>query len=325
MKTKNNNVTIVGAGLSGLIAGCAWPNATILEGAQKPQNHNALLRFRTNAVATLTGIEFKKVLVRKGICSNGKDVQPSIALANQYAQKVLGKSAISGERSIWNLAPAERYIAPEDFTAQLRERMHERIQYGKVHNFLESGRDFRKGDGGPVISTAPLSVPLAHLGLQTQMAPLDLAHQAIKVSRWRLRGAELYQTIYFPTNETPVYRASFTGDLFIVEWKPFICGRGVQSFDLEQILQAFGFSGRVVEEFEPLDEVEQKYGKIENIPDNERKRLLFELTHEYGIYSLGRFATWRNILLDDVVGDIVAIKRLIQSNNRQYDLRLKAS
>ena len=65
-------------------------------------------------------------------------------------------------------------------------------------------------------------------------------------------------------------------------------------------------------------------GKIVPLPDAARKRLLFRLTHEHGIYSLGRFATWRNVLLDDVVNDIAVIKRLARSGDA-YVARLHAS
>jgi hypothetical protein len=51
---------------------------------------------------------------------------------------------------------------------------------------------------------------------------------------------------------------------------------------------------------------------------------LFRLTHERNIYSLGRFATWRNILLDDVVDDIAAIKKLLKANSA-YDIRRAAA
>lgn len=319
-------LTIVGAGLSGLIAGCAWTQARIVEAESEPQDHNALLRFRSDAVARLTGVEFRKVLVRKGIWANGQEAQPSIALANQYAQKVLGRVGISGERSIWNLAPVERFVAPSDFVRQLRARLKERISYGEAHNFGLWAEAWRDGAIGPVVSTTPMPVPLMELLRSSEIE--DLSHlrftaQPIKVSRWRLPGADLFQTVYFPTAETPVYRASFTGDLLIVEWK-CTTPQADPAFLLKDVVAAFGFSGGAVEAFEPLDEVEQKYGKIIDLPEQERKRLLFKLTHEHGVYSLGRFATWRNVLLDDVVGDIERIKRLLMTAN-PYDLRRAAT
>ena len=38
---------------------------------------------------------------------------------------------------------------------------------------------------------------------------------------------------------------------------------------------------------------------------------MHKMTVDHGVYSLGRFATWRNILLDDVVKDIDVIKSMM--------------
>ena len=57
---------IVGAGLTGLIAAHAWPQALVVEAVSGPTgSHHALLRFRSDAVARLTGVEFRRVTVRK--------------------------------------------------------------------------------------------------------------------------------------------------------------------------------------------------------------------------------------------------------------------
>ena len=63
-----------------------------------------------------------------------------------------------------------------------------------------------------------------------------------------------------------------------------------------------------------IETVNQKYGKIAPIDEGKRKALIGHLSTEHNIYSLGRFATWRNLLLDDVVQDIAVIKRLMNSD-----------
>jgi hypothetical protein len=120
-------MNIYGAGLSGLLAGCAFQAAHLHEaGPPDLQTHKAVLRFRSAAVADLTGIEFRKVRVHKGLWSQGAFRSPSIQLANFYSQKVLGRFA---DRSIWHLDAVDRYIAPEDFIAQLQARCAGRIYY----------------------------------------------------------------------------------------------------------------------------------------------------------------------------------------------------
>jgi hypothetical protein len=68
----------------------------------------------------------------------------------------------------------------------------------------------------------------------------------------------------------------------------------------------------------------QKYGKILPIDERLRKEFIFYLTKEHGIYSLGRFATWRQLLLDDIVPDIGIIDKFI-SQDSAYDASLHSS
>lgn len=298
--------TIVGAGLAGLIAAHAWPGAAVLEAAPGPAPmHKALLRFRSDAVARLTGTEFRPVQVRKGIWSEGRYVPADIRVANLYARKVIGR--VAGERSIWNLEPVERFIAPDDFYERLVDQCGPRIHWGHK-------ADFEGRAPGPMISTAPLPLTLAALGVSVQDADALFERAPITVERWRVAGADAFQTVYFPDMETTLYRASLTGSTLILEY-----AGGMGAPDAAAPALAAEAMGLAPESMSMLEAVEQKYGKIQPIPDATRKQLLFRLTHEHGIYSLGRFATWRNILLDDVVDDIAVIKRLMRSGVT-YDL-----
>ena len=64
-----------------------------------------------------------------------------------------------------------------------------------------------------------------------------------------------------------------------------------------------------------IKESEQEYGKIMPIDEHLRKRFIFEMTTKHNIYSVGRFATWRQLLLDDVVEDIQHIEQFIKGNS----------
>ena len=309
MKHKQQPV-IVGAGLAGLIAAHAWPQAPILEAASAPRpGHRALLRFRSEAVANLTGIEFRRVRVRKGIWAEGRFAAPAICWANQYAQKVVGR--LAGERSIWNVEAVDRFVAPETFYEQLIEAVGHRVSWETPAVFNPSPVE---GEHRPLlISTAPLPVVLSAVGIQ---APCEFPRAPIRVTRWRVPGADVFQTVYFPERSLSVYRASITGETLIVEsvMEP-------DEVDLLEVERAFGID---LNECELLESVEQKYGKIAPIDDATRKGMLFRLTHEHNIYSLGRFATWRNVLLDDVVEDISVIKRLLTSRTA-YDAHRSAA
>lgn len=308
--------TIIGAGLAGLLAAHAWPTAMVYEAEGAPRaQHRALLRFRSDAVARLTGIDFRPVIVRKAIWLKGKFVAPSIQLANLYSQKVIGR--IASDRSIWSLEPAERWIAPESLYDQLIEAIYARIVWGKAYPFGNRAESspIARLDFEPIVNTAPLPVVLKDL--RRIVPPPTLQRSGISVSRWRIPRCDAYQTIYFPIQDSPVYRASITGDLLIVE---AIHGISMNDVFMEPVARAFGIQ---LDSLVKIDAVQQEYGKIVPLPDAERKALLNELTTDYGIFSLGRFATWRNILLDDVVQDIAVIRRLLKVS--RYDLRRHAS
>jgi hypothetical protein len=147
---------------------------------------------------------------------------------------------------------------------------------------------------------------------------LPLFHRApIFVRRWELPNTDLFQTVYFPSWDTSVYRASITGNILIAESMDPILEE-----DEGALCQAFSID---LDAALPLGEVSQRFGKIEPIGEALRKAMLFELTHRFGIFSLGRFATWRNILLDDVVADIDVIKRLARNRLSEYDLQREAN
>jgi hypothetical protein len=292
--------TIIGAGLSGLIAATQFPDAQVFE-AHGPEHvaHKALLRFRSEEVSRLLGIPFRKVMVRKSIFANGRHEQPSIESANRYSRKTNGRYL---DRSIWNLTPCDRFIAPEDFISKLIDKIGLRVHWNSPIQPEEL-------DGThPVISTIPMPILAAMLGIEV---PDDhFRYKSIVVDRYRVAGADLYQTVYYPDTNHPVYRASMTGDMLIVEsvtspttvhdpgvWGPIVYkSLGISACDVE-----------IVESHHV-----QRFGKISPIDERWRKDFIYTSSLTRQVYSLGRFATWRNILLDDLVNDIDTIKTMME-------------
>ena len=135
-------------------------------------------------------------------------------------------------------------------------------------------------------------------------------------------GADVFQTVYFTHPDTAVYRASITGSMLIVE--SVVDDSGASRFPLETTADVLSLvSGAfALGECEPIDDAPQAFGKIVPLPDALRKALLYKLTADHGVYSLGRFATWRNVLLDDVVQDIAVLKQLFVADS--YSTRLRA-
>lgn len=298
-------MTIVGAGLAGLVAAHAMPRADIVEaGPRAPAGHKALLRFRSSTVGDLTGVEFRPVTVHKGIWYDLAWRSPSIQLANMYSRKVIDRIA---DRSIWSTEPVTRWIAPEDFYDRLLDSVGSRVHWNCPADFVT---------GAPFVSTAPMPVALDALSVDRTGVTFDRA--PIRVRRFRVPDCDVYQTVYYPTPSHSLYRASITGDLLICEFTTSNAPEATHWWD--DLLDSFQLHDWGLT---PLDDVEQRYGKIKAIDEDVRRAYITKLTNDHGVFSLGRFATWRNILLDDVAHDISVVKRLINASH--YERRLIAA
>lgn len=294
-------MNIIGAGLTGLIAAYAFKDAVIHEYLKEPRVHKAVLRFRTEEVSKLTGIPFRKVLVHKAVSENGGFVTPNLRHMNHYSLKVAGGYY---DRSIGNLEPSVRYIAPLDFHQQMLDHHKDRIFFDSDVPLTEMTT--------PVISTLPLNVLVDKFKLDAQLPKEALHSNPIYVTTVDVEHCDLYQTIYFPELSNPVYRASITGNQIIIE-SMLTIGRT----RIEDTIETFGISGGW--SIASLN-FEQKIGKFNPLEENYRKQLMFDITSALGIYSLGRNATWRKILLDDVVNDIKRIESMLKTS--AYDRML---
>ena len=289
---------IVGAGLAGLIAAHAFPTHELIDAMPEPkQTHKALLRFRSQRVGDLVGVEFKPVEVFKAIWLDGTEVPPSIRMSNLYSEKVVGKLL---PRSIKQAESVLRYVAPPDLYETLLTSVGSRITWGEKADFNTIGA---------CISTAPLPLVLADLNYTVRSV---FRRSEIAVKRFLIDDADVYQTTYYPTREHTLYRASITGDLLICEFagEP----SGAWWYD---VIASFALERTQIDEIETTS---QQYGKIIPIDEDERRALVAKLTIEHDIFSLGRFATWRNLLLDDVVDDIAVVRRLMKASH--YERRL---
>lgn len=310
-------MVIIGAGLAGCIAAALHGDAKIIEASEEIRiNHSAVLQFRSDAVSLAIGIPFKKVKVYKSVFANGRHYHtPDPVIANKYSKKVIGRIA---ERSIWNLEPCTRWVAPPNFHQMLLDIIGEsRISCGhEVSEFQKSGentiiitsKDSIESDN--VISTIPLPTALRAAGIHAIKD--EFKYKSINVYRQTIEDCDVYQTVYFPYENTHIYRVTLTGGDLIVE---LTGDHELEEKDCELIEQAFGIEFYQSE----FKRQNQKYGKLSPIAERTRKTLLYYLTDTTGIFQLGRFAIWKNILLDDVLDDIFAIRRMKQSSSFKYN------
>jgi hypothetical protein len=312
---------ILGAGLAGCIAGIINPSAIVIEAStefKRPQ-HRAVLRFRSNEIGKAVGIPFKQVTVRKGIWTGSNFVRPDIRFANQYSAKCNGKIL---DRSIWNLDTAVRYVAPDDLHLRLIEKLGVRIWWGtKVgyidDSFIHAGASRFDRSINAIVSTLPMHI-LASITNHELSFDSSFQHKKIIVHRFHVPDCAVYQTIYYPEPDLPVYRATLTGEDLIVESVDDIDPDGIE---IGEVCYSFGMKRNQMQFLERQD---QKYGKIAPVDERVRRQFILDMTMRLRIYSLGRFGTWRNILLDDVYDDIAAIERLINSDGyfaKLYDAR----
>jgi hypothetical protein len=290
---------IIGSGLAGCLASALIPGSKIYEPKHATPKHKAILRFRSDQIGKALGIPFKKVTVHKGIWHNDHPVQLAPKYIVRYARKVSQKIT---DRSIIHQETVERYIAPDNFHEILLD-MAGTISYN-YDTLNLYGDDFHTHK----ISTIPMEVLCDLFDIPIKIN--TMISDPIYVSRYDIPDCDIHMTNYYTGTNTSIYRASISGNEIIIESSFPIDGE-----DINIIKQSFGLDA--VPFYQQLFNYEQLNGKITSFDDKDRKNIIFQLTKVHGIYSLGRFAIWKNIVLDDVYKDILRIKEW--SNQSEYD------
>jgi hypothetical protein len=295
---------IIGAGLAGLLAAnlLRHKNPTILEKQPTlPNNHSAVLRFRSSIVSDVTGIPFKKVNVVKAALPWLNPVADSLA----YAEKNTG--LLRSDRSISVPTPSvERYIGPINLIEQL--------SLGLNIKFNNDGLTGWK-KGGPIISTIPMPAMMEMLCYPK--LPVFPSVPGCNI-RATISGCDAYASLYVPNPFYPFSRISLTGNEIIAE-----CPNVRVEDEYPEIMYtAASLLGISKEMVFDIEWHQQTYSKILPIDEGERKRFMAWATDEHNVYSLGRYACWRpGLLLDDLVQDIRLIERWINAGGDKYAMR----
>lgn len=303
--TKGDTMKIIGAGLAGLLAANMLRNKkpTVFEIAPSlPNNHSAVLRFRSHIIGDVTGIDFQKVDVIKASMKWLNPVADALAYAEKCTGMLLSNRSIPTEVEI-----AERYIAPTDLIKQLS--IGADIYYGtKTDSWL--GRE------GPTISTIPMPVlmDILHYPESVHFNAVNGTNIKAKIS-----NCKAYVSLYVPSPVFSFSRVSITGDELIAEFPQTKPGSGIA--DHLEIFAAASMLGLQKDRLSDIVIKEQSYAKIQEIDDGIRKRFITWATDTHNIYSLGRFACWRpGLLLDDLVKDVRLIEGWIKGG--QYTRRI---
>lgn len=302
--------TIIGAGMAGLLAASILRDEAqqIIEKQDSlPNNHAALLRFRSTSVEDVTNIPFERVKVMKAVVSSiGNPIGDAIA----YSMKTNGTGSL---RSITGAGGdmVDRWIAPPDFVKRLAAKVSCPIK------FKSDAADW-VGHGGPIISTLPMPILMNLLdykmrGDHTQ----DFEHRTGATLSVKLKNVDVCASLYLPSSEHRAYRASITRDRLILEYADV--DQQIQDYPLahrDQIASILPLFGLPFGQWEGKPEYKvQTYAKILPIEESKRRDFIMWASEKHNVYSLGRFATWRpGLLLDDVVNDVKVIQKIAATN-----------
>lgn len=302
-------IRIVGAGLAGLIAGTILRSDAdcILESqSEVPNNHSALLRFKSSVVGDAVGIPFQKVKVLKSIHQPVDPVRDSMA----YSAKVTGQATL---RSIITAGggPEDRYIAPDDFIQQLVDR-----QMAPIH----FNNSMIGATGVPTISTIPMPALMDVLGWDGPRPEFRSRPGWTVTVDLPKAKVDACVTMYLPEPLDPIYRISVTRSHMIIEGVGDVEGAigftEKNSIGIYNALNILGLSHINADEISTPVLKAQKYAKILPIDDGLRKRFILWASERHNVYSLGRFATWRpGLLLDALVNDVRIIQRMVNGDS----------
>lgn len=297
-----SNIIIAGAGMAGLLAANMLyrRKPKVVEVAPSlPNNHSAVLRFRSPMVGELVGVPFRRVRMMK--CT----VTESNPVADMLSYSLKTNGTLRSDRSL-PLEPVfdDRWIAPPDLIARMAENAD--CEFGKSVSF---GRMSSFGSDA-IISTIPMPALVKALNYH-QFNDIEFQSRPgcnILVS---LKQCDAYATIYTPSSKYLFNRISITGNQLIIEISNFT-SEGIGNFHVcvKEALHLLGL-GSAWMMGEPVVK-DQRYAKITPIDETARKRFMAWATDNYNIFSLGRFATWKpGLLLDDLIDDIHKIEKWI--------------
>jgi len=304
-------MVIIGAGLAGIAAknyfSAGNPITIDSRAESEGWSHKALMRIRDPALGNLIKCPLRKINAYKFIYYQNKiydTYQPN--LSNMYSLKV--SEGIS-ERSIDKLGWEERYLIEGDLDEKGIQFNKKVISIKDREIFCLDGSSYKYDKA---ISTIPLPVLAKACNINVKDIDFKSKSFSITVRIIPLKvDCAVNQTAYFPGNNWGIYRATLQEDKIIIEELGDNYGIEINTYALEMIAKSFGITQSILN-LEKTEIYVQENGKISPINNEYRKFLILELTEYFGIYSLGRYATWRNITSEDIIPDLNKISQLME-------------
>lgn len=302
-------INVVGSGLAGLLAGnMLGPNLNMIYEKQDrlPNNHSAVLRFRSSIVGDTVGIPFSEVPVIRATETLGNPIADMMSYSRKCTGTCTFRSLPTGDEVV------KRFIAPSDLIAQMAARIpEEKFSFGV--DCLDQMQGTK--DTPPIISTIPMPILMKALGWDQEMPTFRYSdgHNV----KFNLRSSNAFCSLYIPDLGEGISRISVTGDEVVAEIPAPEIGFETKGMIARLAVSYLGLpSDDII--WDTVKVSQQAYSKILPIDEGIRKRFILWASETHKVYSLGRFATWRpGLLLDDVVNDVRVIQRLIASDGRE--------
>ena len=304
---------IVGAGLSGLIAASMLRTEIreVWEAQQGlPNNHHALLRFKSSLVGDACGIPFRQVDVMKTTDKWRNPVADAISYSLKCTDTATLRSSTTASGQV-----EKRYIAPSDLINRLYDQVSDKVKFGFNLEFSDLAVQ-----GEPIISTIPMGVLMEIL--QYQNIP-EFGSVTGTTFNFKLPpNYDICTTVYLPDPKDIPYRVSITERELIIECTGQVYFTTEIDACIQSACRCLGIEYLYEEIRAGYKSYKQKYSKITKIDESIRRDFITWASRVHGVYSLGRFATWRpGLLLDDIVQDVRIIQRMINGDNTQsYDM-----
>ena len=307
-------IIILGAGISGALAAKFFNTEEIYDKANAPvNNHHAVMRIKDPRVGMLLGSNMESVSVKKGVYFKGVMWdKTNITINNMYSLKVSGQLSY---KSILDLSDCSRFLL-SDWDIKNINYGYDFVSINKNSLVFAYNNEYIQKEFDFCISTIPIQHMIKISGIFDELP--EFKYNPIFVTRFNLNiDSTVHQTIYFPDNCFNSYRVTIEGKQIIFE--------AINSFpdetEIEKIICLFGISTLNIEN---KQEFVQKIGKIVPYDDKYRKFILNELTEKFNLFSLGRFAIWKQIRSDDVIKDLEVIQKMIftEEKRRGYENKL---
>lgn len=328
---------ILGAGWAGMIAAEFWPTAAIYErdpyAATLTGTTGAFIRCREPNVAVILQAPSRMVMSNRAVADSAwnthRDVQPRDAAL--YARSVTPGGALAA-RSIQRCALSgcdnsntERYLLlPEDLVVA-RRRAGRRVHYGVAHAAVEEVLRGATPDA-PVVSTLPIELTLSIIGSDFAVPPrpeLPVTQQGFVLETNLLRcDLDFCWTVYVPCSSTGIVRITIAGGRAVVEImsneRTAESNKGVIEAEAAQALfQLFDVHSSDIVQW-----CWHRTTKFAAVPEYVAwaREVVYRLSVERGIYSLGRAATGRRgVMVDDLPQDCRVITKLLRARSaRDY-------